>query len=149
MLPVSYCLKPANINDSKILEETLSNSIFKRKARSILHADKGYSASACEAGQPSDKNSKRTAEDKNMQLIAPNKKNFKKPLFPVLKKKNKFRYVVEASFGKESKILTWRLCRKGWLKSHKKLILRYEKKITNYESFMLLGFSMITCNKIK
>ena len=70
-----------------------------------------------------------------MTLIAENKKNFKKPIFPSNIIVNKTRYIVESQ--------------NSWLKSYRKIILRYDKYITNFESFLLLAFSMITNNKMK
>lgn len=122
-VPVGYYLAPANISDEKLLDKTLKSKIYKRKSRSNVYADKGYSSN------PSIK----VVNDNNGRLFAPNKKNFIKPLFINTSKLTKIRYVVEAQFS--------------WLKSYKRIILRYDRLVNNFENFILLAFSMITCRK--
>lgn len=123
-VPVGYYLETANKADSKLFEKTLKNKIYKRKCKSNIYADKGYSSRPCI----------KIASNNNCKLFAPNKKNFKKSLFPNTRKLAKIRYVVEAQFS--------------WLKSYKRIVLRYDKLIKNYENFIILAFSMITCGKI-
>ena len=122
-VPVGYVLDCANKRDDSLFEQTINNKIYDKKTKSNIYADKGYS----------DKNSILIAKNNNLILLAPNKKNFKKPLFPSNIKINKYRYVVEAS--------------NSWIKGYKKIILRYESKIKYFNSFILLGFSMLTNRK--
>jgi len=42
-VPIGYVLEAANINDKQLFEKTLNRRIVKRKSRSLLLADKGYS----------------------------------------------------------------------------------------------------------
>ena len=121
--PIGYVLAAGNINDKNLFEQTLQRRIVKRKTKSILLADKGYS----------DKNRQSEAKKYNYELIAPNKKNCKKKLFRKCKFSNK-RYVVEAT--------------NSWLKKYKRTILRYDSLSYNFKSFILLAFICITNNKI-
>ena len=122
-VPVGCYLSGANIADCKLLDKTLKSRIYKRKCKSDMYADKGYSSKICI----------NIANANNVKLSAPNKKNFIKKLFSKNKMITKVRYTVEAQFG--------------WLKSHRKIILRYDRLIKHYRSYLLLAFSMITCKK--
>jgi putative transposase len=121
--PIGYCLAEASIHDSKLFEPTLKATILKSNKRVTLLADKGYSSNK----------SKQIAKKYGMNLICPNKKNFRKPIF---KKdvKSKKRYIVEAS--------------NSWIKQFRRLRLRYDGDIINYESFVLLAFCIITIRKM-
>lgn len=122
-VPIGYVLAAASENDSKLFNETLNRRIAKKKSRAKLYADKGYS----------DNHRINEAINNNCILYAPNKKNFVKPLF----KKTRIqinRYVVEAA--------------NSWLKQYKKVILRYDRSITSFNSFILIAFSCITNKKI-
>jgi len=122
-VPIGYVLEAANINDKKLFEKTLNRRIVKRKARSILLADKGYS----------DKNRKKEAELYNYELIAPNKINFRKKLFRenIISKQ---RFIIEAA--------------NSWIKKFKRIILRYDSLSFNFNSFILISFICITNKKI-
>ncbi len=104
---------------TKMLEKTLKKTIHTRQSKSKLLADKGYSNEA----------SIEIAKKYNMELLAPNKKNFKTPKFPI-NSNLKGRYVVEAL--------------NSWIKNFKRIILRYERFVKYYNSYLLLAFSMVT-----
>lgn len=123
-VPVGYYLSGANVADCKLLDKTLKSVIYKRKCKSHLYADKGYSSKTCI----------NIATINNVKLSAPNKKNFIKKLFSKSKMLHKVRYTIEALFG--------------WVKGNRKIIIRYDKLIKHYESYLLLAFSMVTCKKI-
>lgn len=124
-VPVGYYIDTANISDHKLLDKTFANKIYSRKCKSNAYVDKGYS----------NKQSIDISNKHNCRLFAPNKRNFIKKLFIETLKLQKTRYIVESFFS--------------WLKSYKRIILRYDRLICNYKGFLFLAFSMITCNKIK
>jgi len=116
-VPIGYVIDAANVDDRTLLDKTLKNRITplreaqislmflaKKKTRSELYADKGYSYSSC----------KNDAKEQNFTLLCKNKSNAVNILFPENIKIEAIRYVVEAS--------------NRWIKGFKKLILRYEKK---------------------
>ena len=123
-VPVGYYLEKANISDCKLLRGTFKNKIYVRKCKSNIYADKGYSSKPCID----------ISNDNNCRLFAPNKKNFIKKIFTNTSKLTKIRYVVEDQFS--------------WLKSYRRIILRYDRYINNFKNFIFLAFSMITCKKI-
>jgi hypothetical protein len=122
--PVGYVMSTANRHDKKLFKKTIQDRICHKKTKSKLYADKGYSCKGC----------KDDALNQNFSLICKNKSNAKNLLFPVNIKVEHVRYVVEAL--------------NSWLKSYRKIILRFEKKIKYYMSFMLLAFSCIINKKI-
>ena len=127
-VPVGYYLDPANVHDTKMMHNTFKNKIYKRKSRSKLYGDKGYSI----------KNCVKIAEDYNCTLLCENKINAVNKLFPdnnkTVKDIRKHRYVVEASFS--------------WMKGFRKIILRYDRYIDNFEAYILIAFSLVTCKKL-
>lgn len=122
-IPIGYVLEAANVSDKKLFEKTLKSRLVKRKTKSILLADKGYS----------DKNRKMEALKYGYELIAPNKKNFKIKLFKNFKINNK-RYIVEAT--------------NSWIKKYKRIILRYDSLSYNFNSFLLISFICLTNKKL-
>jgi putative transposase len=124
-VPLSYVIAPANISDTTLFEHTIKERIIVNKKKSILHADKGYSS----------KKNIKIAKKYNLELSAPNKKNFKVPLFKTTEKENnKFRYVIEAC--------------NSWIKGFKLLRLRYDKLKSTFNGNLLLAFICITNKKI-
>lgn len=122
---VAYLIKPANTNDYKIAEETIGRMIEKRKYKSKLYADKGYSYQAL----------KENIEHEFI-LMAPDKKNFKKPVFNLTSEAvNSTRNIIEISYG--------------YMKTFKRLVIRYDKSITAFESWLLLSFAFYTNTKLK
>lgn len=122
-VPVGYFLEAAKKKKNTLLDKTFKNKIYKRKKKTYIYGDKGYSG----------KDSIEVAKNNGCELIAPNKKNFVKKLFPETKKIRK-RYVIEAFFS--------------WIKSYKRIILRYDKYIENFKNFLLVAFSMVICKKL-
>lgn len=122
-IPISYYIDKASVHDSKLFEKTIKKAILKSKKRVTLLADKGYSSMK----------NKKIAKKYNTNLICPNKSNFKKCIF---KKDNKLkkRYIVEAC--------------NSWIKQFRRMRVRYENKIDNFESFLLLTFSIIIIRKM-
>ena len=121
--PTSYVIAEGNINDNALFEKTLANAKLKSNKKPLLLADKDYSSSK----------NKEIAAQYKFNLIAPNKRNFKKPIFKK-NKKIKLRYKVEAC--------------NSWIKQFRELRLRYCKLISSYESFLLLSFSIISFRKM-
>ncbi len=124
-VPISRIITEANKSDHKLTDKTLQKSKLKRKSKSFLYADKDYS----------NKYTKQVADEHNFILNAPNKKNFKKPLFKEPKDGNYCRYVIEAL--------------NSWIKNFKRLRNRYERYINSYDGFLLFAFSFIINKKIK
>lgn len=123
-VPVGYYLSGANKKDHKLLEKTFRNKIYTRKCKSNMYSDKGYSNSQ----------SIQVAKKNNCKLFAPNKENFVKKMFIDTIKLVKTRYIVESFFS--------------WLKSYRRIILRYDRLVKNYSSHLFIAFSIITCKKI-
>lgn len=127
-IPVGYFMEPANVPESKMMDNTFKNKIYKRKAKSKTYSDKAYSSRKCIS----------IAKSYNIELVGENKKNFVNKIFPEGRKRleelKSHRYVVEAHFS--------------WLRSYKHLTLRYDRYIKNYEGFLLIAFSLITCHKM-
>lgn len=121
-VPVGYFLTEANNRDDTVMANTIKNRIYRRKTKSFLYGDKIYSNQKCI----------KEAQSNNLILCCKNKSNAINKLFknqPI----EKYRYIVEAHFS--------------WLKSYRKLILRYDRKIKYFESYLVLAFSMITNKK--
>jgi len=62
------------------------------------------------------------------------KKNSKELIFPVDTDINKYRYVIEAF--------------NSWLKSNNRIILRYDRYATNFESYIMRAFCMVINTKV-
>jgi len=122
-VPIAYCLEKASVHDSKLFEKTLKRTMLKTKKKVTLLADKGYSSMK----------NKKIAKGYNINLICPNKSNFKQRIFKKDSKLRK-RYIVEAC--------------NSWIKQFRRMRLRYENRITNFESFLLLAFCIITIRKM-
>ena len=84
-MPIGYVLDATNVDDRTLLDKTLKNRITpfkggsniedvlaKKKTRSELYADKGYSYSSC----------KNDAKEQNFTLLCKNKSNAVNILFP-------------------------------------------------------------------
>ena len=114
----------ANIPDHYMMQETFNSLKVKKKTRSKLYTDKGYSNRPAQT----------YARNNNFELVCENKKNCKVKIFKELKHKvNHIRYIVEASIG--------------WVKQFKRLILRYDRKIKSYTGFLKLAFAIIIQRK--
>lgn len=118
--PLGMAINGANIADSKMMQDTFDNLKVKRKRVINLYADKGYSNGIA----------KKCANQNGFRLVCENKKNAKIKLFRNRKHKvNHIRYVVEATFS--------------WIKKYRRLILRYDRKVSSYIGFLMLSFSII------
>ena len=104
--------------------ETINCIKHKKKGESILYADKGYRS----------KKHRELARDLGYKLIAPTKKNEKCKQIQS-ETVNHTRYVVESSYS--------------WMKNHKQLILRYDRHINMYESFLYISFAVTILTKIR
>jgi putative transposase len=125
-IPLSAVFSKGNVNDCKLFEETITNKPKFIKQRMYLCADRGYIG----------KNLKKIARKNNYKLLTPVKMNRKKKSHYLnLAEKNilKNRYKIERSFS--------------WIDNYRRLLVRYDKKITNYIGFNYLCFSCIVFNK--
>lgn len=126
-IPIGITSGPANRHDSKYAVQTIKAVPIKIKNTRLL-ADKAYNS------QPLKKNLKK---DHNLTLLFPLKKNQKgkklesKRKLDILKSRNS----VERVFG--------------WVKSFRRIILRYESKMNNYMQFWFLAILEILLFRIK
>ena len=119
-IPLSVAVNGANVSDHKMMSDTFANLKIKKKTKTNLYCDKGYS----------NKNAKRIANENNYNLVCENKKNAKNKLFRKRKHSvNHIRYAIEAGIG--------------WVKKFKRLTLRYNNKIVSYMGFIMIAFSII------
>jgi len=121
-VPISLYLVEANHHDSKLFEPTIKKRKIVTAKHSYLLADKGYS---------SNKN-KKICKKYNIDLIAPNKENFKTDIF-TYNKKYKNRYKVESFFG--------------LLKKYKRCQIRNDRYVIQFYAFILLAVTCITFKK--
>jgi transposase len=124
-IPISLVCVPSNIHDVNTVEDTIYTSILNLKNKK-LGGDKGYISKSL-------KDKLKTT--KNIDLITDHKTNTKNKN----NKKNKIflkkRYIIENLFS--------------WLKNNKRVQLRYDKSIQNYQQFTYLSFGLIVENKFK
>lgn len=124
-IPISLVCIPSNIHDINTVEDTIYKSILNMKNKKI-GGDKGYKSQYLKD---------KLKKNNNIDFITDNKQNTK---IKNNKKDNKFlkkRYIIENFFS--------------WLKNNKKIQLRYDKSIQNYEQFTYLSFGLIVENKFK
>jgi len=122
-ITLSYNIEPANLNDITILPKTLTQVFLKKNGMTKLFADKAYRS----------KNETEKAALKKYNLIAPIKRNEKDYVktSPITDK----RYIVEASYS--------------WIKNYKQLILRYDRYVDMYESFLCIALVLIMATKLR
>lgn len=121
-VPISYLLAAANLSDKVLFSDTIQRRIVSKKRGEKLLADKGYSDSIC----------KEEATEYGIKLVCQNKSNAVNILFkpdPDIKK----RHIIENMFG--------------WIKAKRRVRLRSDAKISNFESFLLLSMSILTWTK--
>ena len=128
-IPLSYKFTAGNVHDvntTMSLAEPLININMDKRRVLTLIADKGYIS----------KNNKEKLEANNINLVYPLKKN---NINNINNNKNKnilkSRYLVEYHFNDIDK--------------YRRLILRYERKISIVESLHLLAFSKLIINKLQ
>ena len=112
-----------NMNFFFFISFTYLVSFLNKKGLTKLFADKAYRS----------KNETEKAKLKGYELIAPIKKNEKGYVKTTPIKNN--RYVVEASYS--------------WIKNYKQLILRYDRHIAMYESFLCIALVLIMSTKLR
>lgn len=124
-IPLSLLCIKSNIHDINTVENTINNSIIKLNNKKI-GGDKGYKSQFLK---------NKLKINNNIDLITENKKN----TINKNDKKNiiflKKRYIIENLFS--------------WVKNNKRIQLRYDKYIQNYEQFTYLSFGLIVENKFK
>ena len=124
-IPLGLKIVPSNIHDINTVEDTIYNSIIKLNNKKI-GADKGY---------VSKKLKDKLKLEKNIELITENKNNSKYKNTHDKKTFLKKRYIIENLFA--------------WLKNNKRVQLRYDKFLQNYEQLHYLSFGLIVQNKFK
>ena len=122
---MSISVKGANVADHLIVEDTIRNLKIRKRGRSNIYADKGYS----------NKITKNEMNLNNFRLKCENKNNSKHKLFKDEKGTiNHIRYIIEAAFS--------------WIKKYRRLILRYDRLATSYIGFLKLSFAIIIQRKL-
>ena len=124
-IPISLICEPSNIHDINTVEYTINNRIIHLKNIKI-GGDKGYK---------SEKIKNDLYNKYKINFITDHKKN------SIKKNKDKDinflreRYIIENLFS--------------WLKNKRRIELRYDKTIKNYEQFTYFAFGLIVENKFK
>ena len=124
-IPISLVCIPSNIHDINTVENTINSSILNLNNKKI-GGDKGYKSKLLRD---------KLKQNNNIDFITENKKNSKDSNN---NKNNIFlkkRYIIENLFS--------------WLKNNKRIQLRYDKYIHNYEQFTYMSFGLIIENKFK
>ena len=124
-IPIALLCVPSNIHDINTIEDTINNSILNLNNKKI-GGDKGYISNIIKNNLKKNKNINFITDYKKNSKIENNKTNNN-----FLKK----RYIIENLFS--------------WLKNKKRIQLRYDKYINNYEQFTYLSFGLIVENKFK
>ena len=119
--PVAAHVESASPHEVKLVEETIDSS-FTEYAPDRIIGDKAYD---------SDKLDQQLSEDRNIELIAPHKKNRKKPSTQDGRKLRRYRrrWKVERLFA--------------WLQNFRRLVVRYEYHVDNFVALLHLGCSII------
>ncbi|WP_159455181.1 IS5 family transposase [Pseudobacteriovorax antillogorgiicola] len=126
-VPLSCVIAPANVHDSKSFQETLKSRKFRRRRNRCrktmhLHADKGYSSKKC----------RETCRRHGYIPVIPNKKRRDRRGRPLIKKDKK-RWVAEASFG--------------WQNQCRNIKTRWDKKASHYQAQLHIAFAHIAFAK--
>jgi len=119
--PVAAYVESASPHEVKLVEETIDSS-FTEYAPARLIGDKAYD---------SDTLDQELLKDRGIELIAPHKRNRKKPQTQDGRKLRRYRrrWKVERLFA--------------WLQNYRRLVVRYEYHVENFLGFLLLGCSII------
>ena len=120
-IPIGYYFSKANVHDSKLVKDTFKDIKIKLPKGNLILADLGYDSNKI----------RNFFMNHNIRTEIPKRKNSKTPNKEF--KHNKLRYVVEALFG--------------WLDKFRRLIVRYEKKMINYEAFTCFAYAFIIYKK--
>ena len=119
--PVSAHVESASPHEVKLVEATIDSG-FTQYAPDRLIGDKAYD---------SDKLDQQLSDDRAIELIAPHKKNRKKPRTQDGRKLRRYRrrWKVERLFA--------------WLQNFRRLVIRYEYHVDNFLALVQLGCSII------
>jgi hypothetical protein len=129
-IPISFILVPSNVHDINTVKDTIKNSIIDLSKSKLVNGlniggDKGYI---------SNKLKEDLKENNNINFITETKENSKNKNSLKYIKFLKKRYIVENFFA--------------WNKNIKKIQLRYERYIENFNQIVYLSFGLVTQNKI-
>ena len=124
-VPLGFSFAGANVHDTTMVNENLDNIKISIVGSRLL-ADKGYNSIKLKTA---------LEEVRKIKLIYPLKKNQKNKYFTNSElKKLKGRTIVENYFA--------------WMKSFRRLLIRYDTYLIHYVSFCYLGAIDIVCNKL-
>ena len=120
-LPVAAHVESASPHELKLVEATIDSG-FTEYAPDKLIGDKAYD---------SDKLDQELSDDRGIELIAPHKKNPKKPRTQDGRKLRRYRrrWKVERLFA--------------WLQNYRRLVVRYEYHADNFLGLVHLGCAII------
>ena len=120
-LPVAAHIESASPHEVKLVEATIDSG-FTEYAPDKLIGDKAYD---------SDKLDQQLSEDRDIELIAPHKRNRKKPRTQDGRKLRRYRrrWKVERLFA--------------WLQNYRRLVVRYEYHADNFLGLVHLGCAII------
>jgi transposase len=131
-IPLGSTLASASPAEVKLAEQTLNAINVPRKGKgrpkkrpARLIADKGYDSDPF----------RKRLKNLKIELIAPHRRNRKKPKTQDGRKLRRYkrRWKVERTFA--------------WIGNFRRLVVRYEHKITMYQAFFHLACLMITLNR--
>jgi transposase len=119
--PVAAHVESASPHEVKLVEDTI-DSVFTEHAPDKLIGDKAYD---------SDPLDQKLLEKRGIELIAPHKKNRKKPSTQDGRKLRRYRrrWKVERLFA--------------WVQNFRRLVVRYEYHVENFLGMVQLGCSII------
>ena len=119
--PVAAHVESASPHEVKLVEDTI-DSVFTEHAPDKLIGDKAYD---------SDPLDQKLLEERDIELIAPHKKNRKKPSTQDGRKLRRYRrrWKVERLFA--------------WVQNFRRLVVRYEYHVENFLGMVQLGCSII------
>jgi transposase len=115
-LPLAICIESASPHEVTLAERTLDNCFLAQLPKRLI-GDKAYGSDALDA---------RLAEERGIELIAPNRSNRKRltqDLRPL--RRYKRRWKVERLFA--------------WLQSFRRIVVRYERHAENFLGIVHLG----------
>ena len=115
-LPLAVCIESASPHEVTLVERTLDHCFLAQLPKRLI-GDKAYDSDTLDA---------RLAEERGIELIAPNRSNRKcltQDLRPL--RRYKRRWKVERLFA--------------WLQSFRRIVIRYERHAENFLGFVRLG----------
>ena len=120
-LPVSAHVESASPHEVNLVEDTIDNS-FTQYAPDKLVRDKAYD---------SDKLDQKLLAERGVEMIAPHKRNRIRTRTQDGRKLRRYkrRWKIERLFA--------------WLQNYRRLVVRYEYHVENFQAMVLLGCTMI------